>query len=211
MNIPDFEGERSRQKKENCRLNQISESKIKKYCKTTGYDYNTILKKIKIDEAFRWFFIKDPIRQNIHEQTVIKFIKNISGVKNFKKYSNNEMYIVNGGLVLKSKLDTMTPSCKSIDFYWEFNNKKIYAYHKYTKDSGGHQDNQYEDLKKFIDVCNSSSMRNVRFLAIADGAFYNTQNGKANTTKIKRLKDLANERNTFALTSYELVEWLKKL
>ncbi len=125
------------------------------------------------------------------------------------------MQLINGAVVKKSDLEKMdsdiVPSCKSIDFYLKCNNKDVYIYHKYTKIGGGHQDNQYDDLKQFIMAANSSTNRNIIFIAVADGNFYNSKNGKANTTKIQRLKDIANGKTTFAMTSKELPNFLETL
>ena len=105
----------------------------------------------------------------------------------------------------------MKPKSKSIDFYWECGSKKFYAFHKYTKDSGGHQDNQYRDLQVFIGEANTSGIKDSYFLAIADGDYYSTNNGRARTTKIERLKQIANGKNVFAMTSDELPKFLDGL
>ena len=56
------------------------------------------------------------------------------------------------------KISKVKPQSKSIDFSWNTKDYTIYASHKYTKDEGGHQTNQYEDLQNFITAANNSSM-----------------------------------------------------
>ncbi len=170
-----------------------------------------VREKIKTDDLFRWFFLKDPIRQNVHELYAAAFIESINAVTNFKKLGSDEMFVISGGVVKKSDLGTMKPKSKSIDFYWECGSKKFYAFHKYAKDSGGHQDNQYRDLQVFIGEANTSGIKDSYFLAIADGDYYSTNNGRARTTKIERLKQIANGKNVFAMTSDELPKFLDGL
>lgn len=195
----DFEAERWRLKMTNSRNRVLSEAAIKTYCKQTEYGIEAVRDKIENDEMFRWFFVVDPIRQNVHEKTAIRHIKAIRGVKKFKKYGTNEMFIVNGGIVAKGDLRGMRPSCKSLDFTWRYGWRTFYAYHKYTKAGGGHQDNQYKDLQNFISAANQSQNRDVVFVAIADGAFYNTLNGHAGVSKLQRLRDMTNCSTTFAV------------
>ncbi len=86
MNIPDFEGERHKQRIKNWEQNVISKTQIKTFCKNTGKDYDAVMKKIDADMDFRWFFVIDPIRQNIHEKTFGMFIRKIKNTKNIKKF-----------------------------------------------------------------------------------------------------------------------------
>ncbi|ABK77523.1 hypothetical protein CENSYa_0891 [Cenarchaeum symbiosum A] len=196
---------------ENAEKNIISNNKVKKYCERTKYNYIKVKNKIKNDKMFAWFFVVDPIRQNMYEIAAANFITKIKDVKKFKKLSKH-VFIENGKIIDQKEMKKkgMDPTCKSIDFYWEYHGKEFFAYHKYTKDSGGHQDNQYNDLQCFIDSANISKDSNTIFLAIADGSFYNTNNGMANQTKMEKLEDMANKKTVFALTINELKEFLKK-
>ena len=193
----DFEAERWRLKMENSRKMALSETAIETYCEQTGYDLVDVRRKIRNDEMFRWFFVVDPIRQNVHEKTAIRHIDAIHGVTGFRKYGTNEMFIVNGGIVAKNDLRGMRPSCKSLDFTWQYGGRTFYAYHKYTKTGGGHQDNQYKDLQDFINAANQSQDRDVVFVAIADGGYYDTLNGHAGVSKLRRLDDMTNHSTTF--------------
>lgn len=205
----EFEDARNLQKRRAWNSGDYSSEKLEKFCRETGEDEAYVRDQINKNKLLRWFFLRDPIRQNIHEKTMMGFLHGIKVISNLKKLHTNELYIIGGDVIAKKAMGKMKPNCKSIDFYWECKGKKFYAYHKYTKASGGHQDNQYKDLKMFIEEANRVGNSNQIFIAIADGEFYNTMDGKAKVTKIQRLKELANEKNVFAMKSTELVEYLE--
>ena len=104
-----------------------------------------------------------------------------------------------------------TAQAKTIDFFWKTGDLIVYASHKYTKSSGGAQDNQYKDLKDFISEANHSNLPKTIFLAIADGSYYSSKDSESGVSKLQRLKDLANRRNVFALTIAELERFLGSL
>ncbi len=214
MPTVDYEKIKNDQFKKNVRTLKSKDvmDKIEKFSKRSGYTVKKISDKIDSDEMIRWFFAKDPIKQNIHENTAIDFIKKINGIKDFKKFGTNEAFVVNGGIMLSTELKEkqIRPKTKSIDFYWKYGNDEYYASHKYTKDEGGGQTHQYKDLISYIQECNNSSRKNTKFLAIADGKFYEGINGKAGTSKIQHLQELADNRTTYAMTINDLETFMKK-
>lgn len=111
-----------------------------------------------------------------------------------------------------SKISNRNRTTKSIDFYWEYNNYKFYASHKYIKESGGAQDNQYNDIKHFIENANKNSESFVKFLAICDGDYFNLTDAKFKNEKITKLESLKRltTRSVFALTIYEIKDFLKE-
>jgi hypothetical protein len=121
-------------------------------------------------------FIKQPNRQNIFEEYALKKIKAMPIIKSAKKLSasgKDAIYIVKGNLLKIHNLPERQMH-KSIDFDIEtINNKHIYASHKYTKDSGGSQDNQYNDMLNFVKNANESRTKEY-FFAIIDGEYYNS-------------------------------------
>ena len=130
----------------------------------------------------------------------------------FKILSKNELYVVMGKSFFKNEIKKkkIKTNVKTIDFEWEFKNKKFYAYHKYTKESGGTQGSQYVDLKIFIENANLNKDKNIYYLVIADGIFYDTQNGNVGVSKIENLKDISNNKNNvFAMRIEELKDLLK--
>ena len=142
--------------------------KIKNWAEKFNYDYEIIKKKILDDEIFACVFVKDPRKQNIYEKTAAKYISSIEGISEFKKLPNsgkNALYINKGVLCHNKKGES-----KSIDFIWKFKDITFLASHKYTKDSGGGQDNQYNDIMHFLK--NSRENQDYYFLAICDGPYY---------------------------------------
>ncbi len=191
----------------NFKNNELSKGRIKSYCERTGYDQCTVDKKIARDEMFRWCFVVDPKRQNISEKIAAKRIKSIEGVSSFKKYGTKDLFIVAGALKKKKELKGMKPESKSIDFGWKYGGRDFYASHKYTKESGGSQGSQYNDIQKFITDANEVGGRDI-FVAIVDGEYYNTIDSNANMTRRKRLEQRANQNNVFVKSTDELEEFL---
>ena len=186
--------------------------RINTFASRFDFAVSEVEKKIRKDEMFRAFFAKDPGKQKIHENIAARFIERISGVKSFKQLSHDSLVVLGG--MISSREEALrrgaasTP--KTIDFSWEYKGKTIYASHKFTKESGGAQDNQYKDLQGFIREANESGLKNTFFLAIADGAYYRLNHRGSDKTKLEHLKGIANRRNVFALSSDDLETWLKK-
>jgi hypothetical protein len=220
-NPPDFESEFIRAIRRN--LEEVvelldsreegMEQKMETFCSRFGFSPVGVKKKIRKDKMFRAFFAKDPGKQKIHENIAALFIGSLPSVKNFKQLSNGELQILRGAVMPRKEVRAMgaNRSAKTIDFKWDTNNLCVYASHKYTKGSGGGQDNQYEDLQHFIREANESHLKNTIFLAIADGNYYEARDMDAGVTKLQRLRQLSNRRSVFTLTIGELKEFLRKL
>lgn len=172
-----------------------------------------VKKKIRKDEMFRAVFAKDPGKQKIHENIAAAYIARIPGVRDFIQLGHDALVVFQGAVSSRKDVRRRgaTMTAKTIDFMWEYKGKKIYASHKYTKQSGGAQDNQYRDLQEFIRQANESNLPNTYFLAIADGKYYALTDSGTNAPKIERLKNLANRRNVFALTTGDVEGWMKEL
>lgn len=86
-----------------------------------------------------------------------------------------------------------------------------YVSHKYTKDEGGAQDNQYKDIQEFLKNSRDTSLKNTIFLAICDGDYYKQKDSKTgDITKIERLKKLTDNKTVFVITIDELKTFLRK-
>ena len=116
-----------------------------------------ILVKIKEDYLFAATFAKNPGKQNIAEKIQLTEIEK-AGNK-VEKLPNNRLYINNGEL--SSKKDRI----KSIDAIIN----DTYCSLKYTKDSGGAQDNQRDDIYNTLDAA-KDCIEN--FAAIVDGEYW---------------------------------------
>jgi len=124
---------------------------------------------------------------------------------------NNAVYVENGKLFSGADLVNQAKEAKSIDFSWTIGNIRFYASHKYTKDSGGAQDNQYLDMQNFLKNTRDCNIKNTVFLAICDGKYYQAKDSKTgDNTKIERLQRLTDNKTSFVLTVNDLMDFLKK-
>ncbi len=168
-----------------------------------------IKESITKDRVAAAHFAVDPSKQKIHEKTAAEFIRNLDGVVDFNHLPNKALYVSNGVPITGGELKTY-PTAKTIDFKWQYGTLKIYASHKYTHDSGGAQGNQYKDLQAFIRACHGSPELKLRFIAIADGPFYQEHNGRANRTRLDNLQSMCTPQIR-ACTIYDLKEVLDTL
>lgn len=220
MPKPDYEGEFVRAIRTNLTkvIDQLDigdtglSKKIGTFASRFAFAVDTVEKKIRDDEMFRAFFAKDPGKQKIHENIAAAFIECMPGVSNFKQLAHDSLVVIQGAVRSRKdvRAEGATARAKTIDFSWSFCSKDVYASHKYTKQGGGAQDNQYRDLQEFIREANESNLKNTYFLAIADGEYYGTADMNSQTTKLQHLKDISNRRNVLALSIDELEEWMKE-
>lgn len=147
------------------------------------------------DINFAQNFAIDPGRQSIHEQIAANYLKNSSmfnmnnGKNQFKKLpasGKNAKYVTTGGVSSKNSDDT-----KSIDFEMKVGEYIVYATCKYTKGEGGAQDNQYADVKKYVDIASATYRRNTKkpnekFIAIVDGGYYDRHGRKEELRRISQ-------------------------
>jgi len=187
-------------------------TKIEKWCRKFGFDFNMVLEKAKSDHLFRAFFAKDPKKQNIYEKILVKYINSLEFISIFQKLNNggkNALYI-DRGVIRKGSDYPHSKPAKSVDFSWNIKNKKgeiinFYAFHKYIEESGGAQDNQFNEIKKCIEIGrNGSQEAKRRVIFICDGAYFTDK-------KIKELKNLISNWNCVVLGSKELANYLLKI
>ena len=185
--------------------------KIKNFADRFGFSLKVVLDEICARPVLQAVFAKEPGRQGTHEKLAASFIKKIPHVSAFGVLGKNKYVVVQGGVMLRkdARKSGTADRAKSLDFTWKLGDFEFYASHKYTKEGGGAQDNQYEDLKGFIEAANASNRRFTIFLAMADGPYYETMDTGAGVSRLQRLKDLANRRNVFAVSSYDLEAFLK--
>ena len=183
--------------------------KITNRAKEYGISESAIIKDIQKCDTAIIPFAKNPAKQNFYENTACQMIQNMIGVENFQKLPNHSTYVCNDSSIQREELKTY-PTAKTIDFKWEYKDYTIYASHKYTKDSGGSQDNQYKDLQEFIKQSRDTKLPKVIFIAIADGDYYMSENGRAGTTKMEHLASLCT-RKVIACRMENLIEQLNSV
>lgn len=131
-------------------------------------------------------FAKSPLKQSAHQKLASNFLRKELvrlGCVNFELLPNSGRgaKYVSSGIVLDG---VEKNGNKSIDFEWHYSDSAVainfYASHKYTKEEGGAQDNQFEDLKSFVlstKGYKKCAEINV-FMAIADGLYYQKKVGQ---------------------------------
>ena len=191
--------------------------KISNWANKFEYSFEEIKKKILTDEIFACIFIKEPSRQNLYQKLASQYISSLPKIVDFKmpaerKTRKMAKYMVNGKMFKGVELEGQAKDIKSIDFEWKVEDHTFFASHKYTKDGGGVQDNQYEDIQNFLRHARDCNIKNAIFLAICDGDYYLTKDSKTgDETKIERLKRLTDGRTSFVLQIDELNEFLQKV
>ncbi len=154
--------------------------KIGTYCARFGYETRRVVAKISGDEMFAAHFAKAPGRQGVHERIAADYLQKIALVKNFKilpKGGKDALFIDARGALRKrgDKSGTSAQDSKSLDFYWETAGFFCYASHKYTKESGGAQDHQFRDQKRFLENFRKHGEPRAACFAICDGAYYTAE------------------------------------
>ena len=147
-------------------------TKIVNFSNNFDFYEKEVIEKIKRDRMFAANFIKSPSRQNFYETEALVFLNSMESVEKAEKLPASgagAFYVVNG--ILSHERPDKT--YKSIDFRIKMKNGKvIYATHKYTKDEGGAQDNQKNDLLQFIQNARKYRKGEIVFAVIADGTYY---------------------------------------
>lgn len=192
-------------------MDYVDERKIKRAAEKRGVAPAEVLAVIRDSRLYRAEFIKDPKRQNLYEKIAAEAIKSMPGVSGFRHYGTNEIEVVDG--VPKKRAGGQGASvAKTVDFGWRHGGLKYFASHKYTKERGGAQDNQYRDILAFIKEANKNRDSGHVFVAIADGEYYDFNDTKSKIRKIDVLKQKADERSgVYAARINELVDLMRNL
>ena len=117
---------------------------------------------------------KDPKRQNVYENIFYDYLR--SNGRNILKLpsSGGNAIFLTKNKIMKGKPKEVE-STKSLDFYEKIGEKEFYYYHKFTKEEGGAQDNQYIDLQTFVRIAKQyceNNDDNKYFVAVPDGPYY---------------------------------------
>ena len=150
--------------------------KIISHCETYDLDVEDFYQELKQHQYLQTFFAKNPLKQGLHEQIAVKYLSeqlpSFSKVRKLSQKNNCGLFLTSTGL---SKSRSIS---KAVDFYLESNNNIYVFTHKYTKQSGGAQSNQYEDVLNFLRYAPNSPFKDektkktVYIGAILDGDFY---------------------------------------
>lgn len=162
------------------------ERRDEKYAEEHDVSLSYIRYKKRTNTDFLLLFAKNPTRETIHQAYAIETIK-----KNLPYFSSfcalpaggkNAKYIIGGEIVGQEERKKAESAVKSIDAEGTISlpGSEIHVYFslKYTKDAGGAQDNQYADLISFLKEGAKSKEKDVYFVALADGEYYQKRETK---------------------------------
>ena len=186
--------------------------KIDKAALRYDMDKETILREVRESNYAIATFSKDPKKQNIYERVALKWIESISKVTDARKPPR--MLLLETGMIVSARQYAQqggqkAPNTKSIDFTWQFRGVRFFATHKYTKDSGGAQDSQYQELERFVingrDFSGQYEGQKTVLLALGDGPYFLAHDGR----KLQALQEVCRQGNhIYALQTWQLEAWL---
>src|SRR5581483_2106597 len=132
--------------------------KVLSFAQKWGLEPETVWSKVQDDWLFALQFVKDPIRQTLHQRLAAEFIKS-----NLQPLVADFAELPSGGAAAKWLISGMVmpqadykrggadKQARTVDFEWRLpietadgRSLRFYASHKFTKDEGGTQNNQYE-------------------------------------------------------------------
>lgn len=147
--------------------------RIKTFIWRFGFPQEQVETKIADDEMFAAHFTKEPRRTGLHEREAAKWLGEQDHVDDFEvlpKSGENALYISNDGEIRQY---INRPPSKSLDFRWKTGEFTIYASHKYTREGGGNQDSQYNEIAHLLEMFQrAQESEEIVLLAIVDGPYY---------------------------------------
>ncbi len=180
---PDYDAEEERLRKQNVaevldNLEQRDKNLLKKietFSKNFSYAESDIENQIMESKMFACTFSIEPSRQGFHEKVAAQWLVDTlkCNINILPKKGKSALYVTNDGNI--TQWDRPRKPSKSLDFKWTMGDITIYAMHKYTKVSGGAQDNQFDDVRNTLDKFLKAQDPNVVFIAIVDGNYYTEQ------------------------------------
>jgi hypothetical protein len=179
---------------------------IKTYSERFDEPQKKIKNKILADTMFANCFAKDPVRQTTHEKIACDYLSRHTNVLQkfckLSQFGKDAVYLTDNGIFQEFE-KTGKKIGKALDFYWENNGKMFYASHKYTKDSGGAQDHQFNEQAGLLRKFKENTNTNEYLFVICDGKYY-TEN------KINFLKDLTSKRS-FVVSIDKVISVVEKI
>lgn len=148
--------------------------RVRTFVNRFGYGSKRVIAKIDRDKMFAANFVKEPRRTNFAENAALEWLQGDRRVQNIVKLrasGEDALYITSDGSI-GPYLKKPKPS-KSIDFRWTTGDYTVYAAHKYTKEGGGNQDSQFNEIRtQLANFQKGAEDRHTVFLAIVDGPYY---------------------------------------
>ena len=191
---------------------------IKKKAKRTGDSAEEIWSAIRACPLYAKDFAKNPTKQTFHEHYAFNLLKEntpyLKEIYNLSVGGKDALYLQNGQVINKQE-KSRENTTKSIDFHIVLNVKgidyNIYVMHKYTKEAGGSQDNQYHDVVDWSKQTIGVKEENIYFIAILDGNYYQIVDQEQGKTKIEHLNDDIRTEHFRAMTLKDVPDFVEEL
>lgn len=149
--------------------------RIRTFCKRFDFDETEVCDKIIDDFMFACCFAKDAKKTGFEEKEAEKYLRmfpdSIRFFRTLPKSGKNAKYFDEKGNIITGKKPT---GIKSLDFTWMAGNTHImcFAAHKVTRESGGAQDHQRDELIRLLQRFQHCNNKKIAFFAICDGPYY---------------------------------------
>ena len=181
---PDWDALEQAQWRENVdavidRLNERDKNILKKigtYIWRFGYSESEVSNHIKEDQMFAAWFAKEPRRTKFHEKIAAEWLRLVEResdlIEDFDELptqGKDAWYIASDGELRQGK---KPQGIKSLDFWWKSGMYTVYASHKYTKEPGGNQDSQFNEIQGSLRHFLQSDDQRIVLLAIVDGPYF---------------------------------------
>lgn len=128
-------------------------------------------------------YATDPAKQNLAESLFNSFVEQFPQelVADLVRPSNgggDALYLIGTSVVRKDEAgnrELKASGAKSVDFTFRCGDHQVFVSHKWTREAGGTQDHQAQELANFLTAGGKISSYDGRpavFIAVADGAYY---------------------------------------
>jgi len=164
-----------------------------------AYSEDEVLHKIRSDKMFAANFTKEPRRTGIHENIAAKWLERLPWVSDFEvlpKSGKNSLKVTSDGNIVFDVPGMNYPG-KTLDFRWNTDNTTFYAMHKYTKEGGGNQDSQYQEMVELMQRFMRCRDSQIALMVIVDGPYYREN-------EARRLRELQSHQRIQPPMSYAL-------
>ena len=116
-------------------------------------------------------------RQNVHENAAAQYVEALPHVMEFRRLpsSGPNAYYINrdGQVATGEQLGNAPRPSKSLDFQWRTGVVTCYAAQKYTREGGGNQDNQFNEVSQLLRNFLPRINNGVALFVLVDGPYYN--------------------------------------
>lgn len=149
-----------------------------KFSNDFGYTVDEVLANAINDEMFAATLAKSPGRTGIHERIASGWIREIPGIEDFEvlsKSGTNAIKVSSDGFLVSGRQTRDMPG-KSLDFKWVCGGRTYYAMHKYSKQSGGTQNSQSNEMRDLMIRFQRCTDESIALVVIVDGGYYQHNN-----------------------------------